>query len=466
MKRTRYVSFSNQADGFFMKYGKDHQEMYRRLKAIATTFKNLGAHHIDDEWIKMKYVLAYMLFEPADLKSVQGRHKYHDMTSNQVMQEMQAYKVAAQNAEDARAIRMQKSSNLALKASVDEREVTLQASVDARLEMCPEDMRHEYHENMAFYGKTFWVDPNKAKEDNQRRSKSSGFQRNDNNGQRVRTCYNCSDRFHFVAKFPYEKREDHGGKLILQNKNKSPSKKPFVKKGGSKKKQPKFVFLTQEECSRSESDEEETSTSKVATIATTSTSPTSLFESPNEDSTIKNVKYLMAKSSEVSPTPSSPISKTNDASLNDLASLRVKKEIIAFDGYVSSVQGVHKLHFESLMSQYGQTLEKLDEQRWLEKVYAHEIASLKDSLEGEEEEQATLEEKLDSIEETNNEVISKLIKERDHACAKVNVLKKEKIEFGVGLDKLVKDLEDLDKAHKALKSEHSILTKSHEQLQI
>jgi hypothetical protein len=46
------------------------------------------------------------------------------------------------------------------------------------------------------------------------------------------------------------------------------------------------------------------------------------------------------------------------------------------------------------------------------------------------------------------------------------VLKKEKIEFGVGHDKLVKDLEDLDKAHKALKSEHSIHTKSHEQLQI
>jgi hypothetical protein len=37
------------------------------------------------------------------------------------------------------------------------------------------------------------------------------------------------------------------------------------------------------------------------------------------------------------------------------------------------------------------------------------------------------------------------------------VLKKEKIEFGVGHDKLVKDLDDLDKAHKALKSEHSIL---------
>jgi hypothetical protein len=84
MKRTRYVAFSNQAEGFFMKDGEDHQEMYRRLKAIATTFKNLGAHHIDDEWIKME--------------SVQGKHNFHEMTSNQVMQEIQAYKVAAKNA--------------------------------------------------------------------------------------------------------------------------------------------------------------------------------------------------------------------------------------------------------------------------------------------------------------------------------------------------------------------------------
>jgi hypothetical protein len=156
MKRTRYVSFCNQAEGFFMKDGEDHQEMYRRFKAIATTFKNLGVHHIDDEWIKMKCVLAYMPFEPTN---------YHQMTSNQVMQEIQAYKVVAQNAKDAhaRAIGMQKSSNLALKASVIEKEVPLQASVDARLEMCPKDIRHEYHEHMAFYGRNFWVDPNKAK---------------------------------------------------------------------------------------------------------------------------------------------------------------------------------------------------------------------------------------------------------------------------------------------------------------
>jgi hypothetical protein len=52
---------------------------------------------------------------------------------------------------------------------------------------------------------------------------------------------------------------------------------------------------------------------------------------------------------------------------------------MAFDEYVSSVKGVHKLHFESIMSQCVQSLQNLEEQRRLEKEYVHEIASLKDS---------------------------------------------------------------------------------------
>ena len=40
-----------------------------------------------------------------------------------------------------------------------------------------------------------------------------------------------------------------------------------------------------------------------------------------------------------------------------------------------------------------------------------------------------LEEKLDSIEESHNEIIVKLIKERDHAHAKYKVTKKENSSF-------------------------------------
>jgi 2,4-dienoyl-CoA reductase-like NADH-dependent reductase (Old Yellow Enzyme family) len=89
--------------------GEDHGEMYQRLKGIATTFRNHGALHIDDNWIKMKYVSSLMPVEPISLKSPQGSHNYHAMTSNKIMQEIQAFKVAIKNAEDAHAaIGMQK----------------------------------------------------------------------------------------------------------------------------------------------------------------------------------------------------------------------------------------------------------------------------------------------------------------------------------------------------------------------
>jgi 2,4-dienoyl-CoA reductase-like NADH-dependent reductase (Old Yellow Enzyme family) len=55
-------------------------------------------------------VCSLMPFEPIDLKILQGRHNYHTMTSNEIMQEMRAFKAATKNAKDAspRAIGMQK----------------------------------------------------------------------------------------------------------------------------------------------------------------------------------------------------------------------------------------------------------------------------------------------------------------------------------------------------------------------
>src|SRR3954463_2816500 len=94
--------------------------MYRRLNTTATAFRNVGASHVDDAWIKRKYVSALMPFEPTDLESLQGRHNYHLMTSNEVMQEMASFKVAANNAKDshARALGMSNVVNLALKDKV------------------------------------------------------------------------------------------------------------------------------------------------------------------------------------------------------------------------------------------------------------------------------------------------------------------------------------------------------------
>ena len=101
----------------------------------------------------------------------------------------------------------------------------------------------------------------------------------------------------------------------------------------------------------------------------------------------------------------------------------------------------------------------------IEREDSLEIAALKNALEEGKETIASLEERLETLEEPQDE-INKLTKARDLARAKTKVLKKEKAKFGVDHEKLVKDLDELDKAHKALKSEYSLLSKSYEQLQI
>ena len=69
---------------------------------------------------------------------------------------------------------------------------------------------------------------------------------------------------------------------------------------------------------------------------------------------------------------------------------------------------------------------------------------MKASLEEEEEYRVSLEEKLDSLDESNDLIIAKIIKERDHAIAKYQVLKKKKVEFGVGNVQLQTQLSKID----------------------
>ena len=90
---------------------------------------------------------------------------------------------------------------------------------------------------------------------------------------------------------------------------------------------------------------------------------------------------------------------------------------------------------------------------------------MKNALEEEEEARVSLEERLESLEESQEEAVAQLIKERDHALAKVKKLKKEKIDFGAVHARLLEKFDNLESAHKALKSDHSTLNESHDQLQ-
>jgi hypothetical protein len=204
----------------------------------------------------------------------------------------------------------------------------------------------------------------------------------------------------------------------------------------------------------------------MAAIAIVSTPSTSLFNSQNENVIITNHKCLMAKSSEVtsSPTPSSSHSKS--ISMDDVSSLKIKKELVSCDEFIANMKGQTKVYVETLMCQLGEAHDTIKEKEEFERLAADDIGSLSIELEEEQNLRASLEEKVLGLEESHNLNLSKLTKERDHTLAMVKLLKKEKFEFDVGHNDLREKFEKLEEAQKALEGKFSSLTKIREQLQI
>ena len=88
-----------------------------------------------------------------------------------------------------------------------------------------------------------------------------------------------------------------------------------------------------------------------------------------------------------------------------------------------------------------------------------EKASLEDALDEERETHDSLEEKLESIEESQNDIITKIIKERDHAHAKYKVTKKENVRLNEELAKISFSIPNINDAcaTNSISSEASIL---------
>ncbi|KAK1661717.1 hypothetical protein QYE76_049876, partial [Lolium multiflorum] len=308
-RRNKYNALKNKAEGFMRLPDEDHEVMYGRLLTVADAFRLIGATHINDTWIKKKYIECMMPFVPIDVKTFVGRECYSSLTSQQVVHEMQALKVLEEASHDSRnrALGMAKGSNLALVVNSVE-EVIPQESYRASWSMSyPEDLQCHYHDHMAFHAKSFWVDPSKAKEDNIKRNNKSGFT---SFGPKTRSCYNCDDKRHFIAECPYENRELHNGRLIPKDKSKdtkgkyskAPNKKFYNNKTKKGKRPSRVVLVTREEYSSDEvesssGDEDEESSKELAAIVTTNIPSSSLFESPNENPHIKNAHCFMARSS-------------------------------------------------------------------------------------------------------------------------------------------------------------------------
>ena len=244
MRRNRFDALCNEAEGFYMLDNETHEEMYRRLKVLAKTFYNVGATYADDAWVKRKYVNALMPFEHVELKGIQGKHNYNQMSSNEVMQEIQASMVSTKNAQDnrARAMGMRQGPSPALKAKV----VCLDENDE--VEVYPHNMTSDvlekaYNDHVALSPTTFWQDPAKAKAYNDMKNNPSGKEF----ASKSQTCNNCHNKNHFIRDCPYENREQHGGKLVQKDHAKLIQKKPALKKKPFFKKAPRIVLVAQEE---------------------------------------------------------------------------------------------------------------------------------------------------------------------------------------------------------------------------
>ncbi|KAK1664164.1 hypothetical protein QYE76_052323 [Lolium multiflorum] len=413
------------------------------------------------------------------------------LSSQDAVHEMQALKVLEQNSHDSRnrAIGMAKGNNLALVVNPVE-EVYPQEQYRAYWSMSyPEDLECHYHDHMAFHAKSFWVDPSKAKEDNIKRNHKSGFT---SFGPKTRSCYNCDDKRHFIAECPYENRELHNGRLIPKDKSKdtkgkyskAPNKKFYNNKTKKGKRPPRVVLVTREEYStdevQSSSDDEGESSKEVAAIVTTNIPSSSLFESPNENPHNKNAHCFMAKSSldtsivlstqEEYTSGDDDVDDEEDATSNGLVAL-ASLSTNSSSPSESPNEIIHVEEESCLMAKTSEVSSPSPSMPNISSDLGVDDASLKvkqEMLEFDEfilNLQASLEERLENLEEPQDE-INKLTKARDHARAKTKLLKKEMAQFGVDHEKLVKDLDELDKAHKALKSEYALLSKSNEQLQI
>jgi hypothetical protein len=94
-----------------------------------------------------------------------------------------------------------------LKAKVTYHEEASLVEEEEVMSGSPEDMKYAHAEHMALVQRAFLK---KWKSSSPSKPKATS---------RVRTCYNCGNHNHFIAERPYERVEDHNGRLVYKELN-------------------------------------------------------------------------------------------------------------------------------------------------------------------------------------------------------------------------------------------------------
>src|ERR1041385_5739051 len=379
----KFDKIQDQADHFVRNEGESSEDVHQRLVDLANSITDHGSMDTDDGWIKRKFITAMLLHKKHITKVIRQRPDFRELSSNQVLHEFVDREILDSTAE----LKLARQSGTTMPSpALKAKEVQVEEDEDEE-DVGPKDTKYAYNEHMALASRQFWGNKKNFK------SNTSSFKPK---GQRIRTCFNCGNVSHFVADCPYEKREDHGGKLIRKDKNKPPLNKTFVKKN------PQRMLVAQEEYYSDDEDDEECGEivpTATMSIAIESPSSTSLFNSPNENPHIIH-KCLMAKTTLVTP-HSKPFTPTNPSLLNCVEENEEPKaqEENEFELFMSKIKGESKVHFVDLLEQLGeahaqieQTDETITELQGHSRDYADEIGELSHSLEEEHELKLSLDE--------------------------------------------------------------------------
>jgi hypothetical protein len=195
IQESKFDKAHNEADNFAMLDGEDPQELHRRLLALQVKLIDLGSTQCDWRWMKRKFVQAILPFMKDTINSIKGDANYQKMMAHDILQEIVARKIAEKNADDALArAHGVRASNLALKAKVSyPEEASLEEEEEEIVGESPKDMKYAHAEHMVLSQRAFMK---KWKSSSPPKPKATS---------RVRTCYNCGNKKHFIADCPYER---------------------------------------------------------------------------------------------------------------------------------------------------------------------------------------------------------------------------------------------------------------------
>jgi hypothetical protein len=318
---------------------------------------------------------------------------------------------------------------------------------------------------MALASRAFWG--NRSKRSSSRPFAKKNFVARPR-GDRPKTCYNCSNLNHYIAECPWENREDHNGKLVRKDKSKGNGNKNYVKKRVPNALCVQDRKVLEEYMSGDEDEDEVVATARIA-IATPSSTPSSLFESPNENESIPYT-CLMAKATSVTPSPK-PIASTPPSLLDCVENVvKEPQSPNEVDVWLANLKGEDKVNVDALLEQLEETNSLVDQKEEIisgmanrEVDYANEIADFSIALEKEQTRRRSLEEALSNSEESYAIDMSRVKKDHEHALATSKVYKNEKLELGIDHARLEKENKRLDEELKTLKESFAKLEKSHDQ---